>query len=108
MTNHLTDNSRRRFIKLTAIGLAAAPFANVLLSGAAAAADPIAETDPLAAAMKYKADATKAAERKDATATCANCALYTGKAGDATGPCSIFQGKLVSSGGWCTAWAKKA
>jgi hypothetical protein len=107
MIDNANDNSRRRFIKLTAIGLAAAPFASALLSGTAAAAEPISETDPLAAAMKYKADATKAAERKDATAICANCALYSGKAGDATGPCSIFQGKLVSANGWCTAWAKK-
>lgn len=108
MTNHAPDNSRRRFIKLTAIGLVATPFANALLSGAAAAADPISESDPLAAAMKYKADAAQAAERKDATATCANCSFYSGKAGDATGPCSIFQGKLVTAGGWCNAWAKKA
>ncbi|MDG4551792.1 MAG: high-potential iron-sulfur protein [Candidatus Contendobacter sp.] len=108
MINRSSDNSRRRFIKLTAIGLVAAPFANALLNNVAAAADPISETDPLAAAMKYKADAAQAADRKDATATCANCALYTGKAGDATGPCSIFQGKLVAAKGWCTAWAKKA
>ena len=108
MRNHTPDANRRRFIKLTALGLAAAPFANTLLSGVARAADPIAETDPLAAAMKYKADATKAPERTDATAHCANCALYTGKEGEATGPCSIFQGKLVNANGWCTAWAKKA
>ena len=107
MMNHAPDNSRRRFIKLTALSLVATPFANALLSGVATAADPISESDPLVAAMKYKADATKAAERKDATATCANCALYSGKAGDATGPCSIFQGKLVTANGWCTAWAKK-
>lgn len=108
MAKHATDNSRRRFIKLTAMGLAAAPFVNALLTATVSAAELISETDPLAAAMKYKADATKAPERKDATQTCANCALYTGKAGDASGPCSIFQGKLVTAQGWCSAWAKKA
>lgn len=102
------DASRRRFIKLTAIGLAAAPFASTLLSGVARAADPISETDALAVSMKYKADATKAPERTDATATCANCALYTGKEGEATGPCALFQGKLVHANGWCTGWNKKA
>lgn len=101
------DNSRRRFIKLTAMGLAAVPFANVLLSGTASAADLISESDPVAAAMKYKADATKAPERKDATALCSNCNFYTGKAGEASGPCALFQGKLVAANGWCTAWAKK-
>lgn len=107
MTTHTPDNSRRYFIKLIAIGLAAAPFANALLGGTARAADAVSETDPLAVAMKYKADATKATERKDATATCSGCVHYSGKGGDATGPCAIFQGKLVSANGWCTAWVKK-
>jgi hypothetical protein len=107
MDHHAPDNNRRRFIKLTAIGLAAAPFANALLSGTASAADLISESDPLAAGMKYKADATKAPERKDATAVCSNCNFYTGKAGEASGPCTLFQGKLVAANGWCTAWAKK-
>lgn len=108
MTNQTPDNGRRRFIKLTAIGLAAAPFANALLSGTASAADLISETDPQASALNYKADATKAEKRTDATAICANCGLYTGKAGEASGPCAIFQGKLVAANGWCTAWVKKA
>ena len=99
MTNHLPDNSRRRFIKLTAIGLAAAPFANTLLSGIAGAADMVTEADPQASALGYKADAAKAEKRTDATAHCANCGLYTGKAGDASGPCAIFQGKLVAANG---------
>jgi hypothetical protein len=107
MDHHAPDNSRRRFIKLTAIGLAAAPFANALLSGTARAADLISESDPTAVALKYKADATQAAERKDATALCSNCNFYTGKAGEASGPCTLFQGKLVAANGWCTAWAKK-
>ncbi|HRD49382.1 MAG TPA: high-potential iron-sulfur protein [Candidatus Contendobacter sp.] len=108
MTDHIPENSRRRFIKLTAIGLAAAPFANVLLSGSAEAADPISETDPQATALGYKADATKAEKRKDATQLCSNCNFYSAKAGDASGPCVLFQGKLVTANGWCTAWAKKA
>jgi hypothetical protein len=102
------DNSRRRFIKLTAIGLAAAPFANALLSEAARAADMVSESDPQATALGYKADATKAEKRTDAAALCSNCGLYTGKEGEASGPCAIFQGKLVAANGWCTAWVKKA
>ena len=108
MTTHAPDNSRRRFIKLTAIGLAAAPFASTLLNGIAGATEMVSETDPQAAALSYKADATKAEKRTDATAHCANCGLYTGKEGDARGPCAIFQGKSVSASGWCTAWVKKA
>lgn len=108
MVKSETNTSRRCFIKLTAVGLAAAPFANALLTHAAHAAEPISETDPLAVAMKYKPDAALSPDRKDPTAHCGVCALYTGKEGDATGPCSIFQGKLVNANGWCTAWAKKA
>jgi len=107
MMNHSPDRSRRRFIKLTAIGLATAPFANALLSGVAGAADMVSETDPQATALGYKADATKAEKRTNATAMCGSCNFYSGKAGEASGPCALFQGKLVAANGWCTAWAKK-
>lgn len=108
MAHHVPDSDRRRFIKLTAIGLAAAPFASTLLSGTAGAADMVNETDPQAVALGYKADSAQAEKRTDATAHCANCGLYTGKEGEASGPCAIFQGKLVAANGWCTAWVKKA
>ncbi|MGH6623208.1 MAG: high-potential iron-sulfur protein [Burkholderiaceae bacterium] len=108
MTQSTQATNRRRFIKLTVSGLAAAPFANALLSGTAHAQALISEADPQAVALGYKADATKAAARKDAQATCANCNFYSGKAGAADGPCAIFPGKHVAAKGWCTAWAKKA
>ena len=107
MTDHAPDGGRRRFIKLTAVGLAAAPFASTLLSGTAGAADMVSETDPQATALGYKADATKAEKRKDATQLCSNCNFYSAKPGEASGPCVLFQGKLVAGPGWCTAWAKK-
>jgi High potential iron-sulfur protein len=108
MTRHASHVGRRRFIKISAAGLAVAPFANALLSGTANAADKVSETDPTAAALSYKMDATKATTRKDKTAVCENCSLYSGKPGAADGPCSVFGGKLVSAKGWCSAWVKKA
>ena len=108
MTRDLSQSSRRRFIKIGSAALAAAPLANVLFSGAAQAADALSEADPTATALGYKMDATKAEKRTDKTALCSNCNLYTGKAGAADGPCSIFGGKLVNAKGWCTAWVKKA
>ena len=108
MTARASDIQRRRFIKLTATGIAVAPFAGTLLSQTAAAADTLSESDPQAAALKYRADATEAPERKDATAFCSNCNFYTGKATDASGPCTVFGGKLVASKGWCMSWGKKA
>ncbi len=108
MTRDPSQSSRRRFIKVSSAALAAAPFASVLLSGAAEAADVLSEADPTAVALGYKMDATKAPKRTDKTALCSNCSLFSGKAGAADGPCSIFGGKLVSAKGWCTAWVKKA
>ena len=108
MTSHASHASRRGFIKITAAGLAAAPFANALLSGAAQAVDAVSESEPTATALGYKMDATKAGNRKDKTAVCGNCSLYSGKPGASDGPCSVFGGKLVNAKGWCTAWVKKA
>ena len=107
MTRLASHESRRRFVKISVVGLAAAPFA-ALLSGAAQAVDAVSESDPTAAALGYKMDATKASNRKDNTAVCGNCSLYSGSSGASTGPCSVFGGKLVNAKGWCTAWVKKA
>jgi len=108
MTKTTKHENRRRFIRISAAGIAAAPFVNLLLSGTAQAVDAVSEADPMAVSLGYKMDATKAPARKDSAAMCANCALYSGKPGAADGPCSLFGGKLVNAKGWCTAWAKKA
>ncbi|HQR10682.1 MAG TPA: high-potential iron-sulfur protein [Casimicrobiaceae bacterium] len=107
MSDKTNSAGRRRFFKITAIGLAAAPFGSALMSGAAHAAA-VKETDPTAAALGYVADATKSTKRTDKAAMCSSCGLFSGKAGAAEGPCSIFQGNLVQAKGWCTAWVKKA
>jgi len=108
MTRDTSHASRRRFIKISVAGLAVAPFANALLSGSAQAVDAVSESDQMATALGYKMDATKATNRKDNTATCSNCSLFSGKPGANDGPCSVFGGKLVNAKGWCTAWVKKA
>ena len=100
MTKHAADTNRRRFVKLTVTGLAATPFASALFSGSAEAVDTVSESDPTATALKYKTDATKATDRKDTTALCSNCNFYSGKPGDANGPCAVFGGKLVREGFW--------
>jgi hypothetical protein len=99
--------SRRQFIRIV-------PFASAaLLAGRTAfAAEMLSEKDPQATALGYVADATKADKAKFKTYaagnTCANCQLYQGKAGAASGPCPLFAGKEVAAKGWCSAWAKKA
>jgi hypothetical protein len=106
MTHDVSDAGRRRFIKLT-VGGVAAPFANALFGETAQAVEVVTESNPQAQALGYKADATKAANRKDAKAFCHTCNFYSGKPGAANGPCQLLAGNLVSAKGWCTAWVKK-
>jgi High potential iron-sulfur protein len=98
--------TRRQFIRFVpAVGIA------LFAIDAAHAAD-VDPKDPQAAALGYVPDATKADKVKfpkyAAGQDCANCQLYQGKAGDASGPCPLFAGKTVAAKGWCSAYAKKA
>ena len=70
------------------------------------------ESDPQAVALGYKQDTSKVDAKKypnhASTQTCANCQLFQGKATDPSGGCPLFGAKQVASGGWCSAWNKKA
>jgi hypothetical protein len=97
------------------IFLASLPAAGALALGAkqaSAAVANITETDPAAAALGYKGDATKVDIKKFPNYVkgqqCAGCQLYVGKPTDAAAPCGVFGGKLVAGKGWCAAWSKKA
>lgn len=80
------------------------------------AQDAVAESEPLAQAMGYVADASKVDTAKfpkragDAGANqfCHNCALFAGEADAEHAPCSIFQNRLVAGAGWCNAWVAKS
>ncbi|HEY4037883.1 MAG TPA: high-potential iron-sulfur protein [Burkholderiaceae bacterium] len=101
---------KRRTFLIDAAGAASALAASRLAF--AQPGTPLSATDPMAVALGFTTDATKADKAKftnwAADHTCSNCQLYLGKPGDASGPCSLFQQKLVSAKGWCSAWAKKA
>jgi hypothetical protein len=98
--------SRRHFMILAAsvasTGLSTESFAD---------APVLSESDPTAQALGYKTDATKVDKAKfpkyQAGQTCADCALYQGKAGAPMGPCATYGGKLVDAKGWCSAYVKK-
>lgn len=80
---------------------------------AQAHADPLLkESDPEALAMDYRADASTVDAAKfpkfKLGQTCANCSLYAGDKGAASGPCGLFMFKEVTAIGWCNAWEKKA
>lgn len=100
-------SNRREFVVQLGVG------ASALVSGAVfAAVHMVAESDPNAASLGYKADASKVDKTKfpkyAAGQNCSSCALFQGKASDAAGVCPLFAGKQVSGSGWCSAYAKKA
>jgi hypothetical protein len=99
-------NNRRVFMLQTAVGCAVA-----VTALQASAQTMLAESDAQAAALGYKADASKVDKTKypkfAAGQACASCALFQGAAGAAAGGCPLFAGKQVAAKGWCTAWAKK-
>jgi hypothetical protein len=99
--------SRRQFIQIIPVAGAA-----ILGSrGVMAQANLVNEKDAQAVALGYVADATKADKAKfknyAAGQACTNCALYQGKATDASAACPLFAGKVVAGKGWCSAYAKK-
>jgi hypothetical protein len=100
------SSTRRVFMMHSALASAA-----TLLAASAQAQSMVAEADPQAAALGYKADASKVDKAKQAKyaagQACGNCALYQGAAGSAAGACPLFAGKQVSAKAWCSAWAKK-
>jgi hypothetical protein len=104
----MNGSNRRIFLMQVAAG------GSVLMAGAAhAQATPLVdEKNAQAMALGYAADSAKVDGKKypkhAATQLCANCTLYTGKAGEASGPCGIFPGKQVTAKGWCSAYVKKA
>jgi hypothetical protein len=100
----VTDSARRRFVRLTATGVAIAPIATALMSGTVLAEELLAESDPAAIALKYRAEATRSPDRKDPAAVCDNCALYTPRGASSVGSCELFKGKLVAAKGWCASW----
>jgi High potential iron-sulfur protein len=100
-------SNRREFIVQCSFGAGALVAGHAMAQGAM-----VAETEPQATALGYKADATKVDKAKfpkyAAGQVCTNCALFQGKASDAAGGCPLFAGKKVAGKGWCSAYAKKA
>lgn len=105
-------NSRRNFLFKLALS-AGTPV--LLCNRAFAQATPppvkLEESDPVATALGYKEDTTKVDAQKypmhKAEQKCSTCALYTGKPGEPSGPCSVFANKIVTANGWCATFVLK-
>jgi len=109
--------TRRRFLAQVALAVpAGAALLDVAVSNTAFAQADLPKlemSDPSAKALLYVEDTANVdtknpmAARHTSDQNCANCSQIQGKDGDAYRPCAIFPGKLVSSKGWCSVWAKK-
>jgi hypothetical protein len=104
--------SRRTFVMTVVTGGSALAASRVAAQSAAPASAPLlSESDPQAAALGYRADATTVDKARHPQFTagqvCRGCNFYQGKSTDATAPCQLFAGKKVAGKGWCSAWAKK-
>ncbi len=113
MSEQNFDATRRRFfgqVAVVGVGVAAGLTAAQQVYAQAALPE-LAETEPTAAALGYKADTTKVDAAKypnhKPEQACANYNLVQGKDGDALRPCSIFPGKGVNAKGWCAAYVPK-
>ncbi|WP_322052109.1 high-potential iron-sulfur protein [Paraburkholderia bannensis] len=104
----LTRQSRRTFLIASASTLVSLPLART----AYAEAPLVAEADPAAQALGYRADAKQVDKAKfarySAGQDCGNCTFYQGKPSDAAANCPLFGGKRVAAAGWCNGYNKKA
>lgn len=69
------------------------------------------EADPTASALGYVTDVARVDTTKFANfvpgSRCDNCTLYSGLAGVADGPCSLFPRNRVAAAGWCSGYAPR-
>lgn len=97
----MTDIKRRKFVTMMGASATIIPVSALVASLPSHAADAVDPESAQAKALQY----TSVSEKED---KCGNCTLYTGAAGDETGPCPLFPGSVVMSSGWCSAWVPKA
>jgi len=97
-----THGNRRIFILKVIAGSGAMAVA----ARSGAEEEKVTEADPYAKSMGFRLDTkmvdqTRYPRHDPATQQCSKCQLYSGKPGDAWGPCSFYGGRLVSPNGWC-------
>ena len=104
----MINESRRKFMRHSLLGMAALPLGMGILTQRAFAQTltPLDPSNPQAKALNYVTVAEEAAGHPAYAAGehCANCALFQA----ANNGCSLFPQNSVESNGWCQVWAPKA
>ena len=106
--------SRRQLLKsvllATPIGLCAVRGSGALAAATGAPRTPLDEQDAAAKALGYRQDArsvdTQAFPAWRRGQSCSTCALIEFGTARQRG-CSLFPGKLVAAGGWCSGWQQR-
>jgi High potential iron-sulfur protein len=101
------DESRRQLLRKLTLGVVLLPVAGKPLVALAADMPLLTTNDPVAKALQYVDDASKAPGAKPGS-KCANCKNYQGAANSTQGGCLIFPGKSVKASGWCLSWVAKS
>lgn len=100
------DNRRR-----TLLFVAPAVALGLAVGRDAMAQAKLTESDPTAAALGYKEDASKVDTTKFKNivkgSNCSNCNFYQGAPTAPSAPCTALGGKIAMGKGWCAAWVKK-
>lgn len=105
MTEKNPSLSRRRLLKRLALGMWLGPAAAAAVRQAHADSESLLKVDsPEAKAVHYTEDVKKAGRMASRGAKCSNCGLYQGSITSTVGDCSLFPGKKVRAGGWCSSW----
>jgi hypothetical protein len=99
------SGARRHFL-LQQLPLAAISL--VALAQAAEAPKPVAEDDPEAVKLGYKADAAKVSKKEAPSfedgQNCMGCSLFNRISGTAFGKCEALAMRPVAEAGWCKAF----
>jgi hypothetical protein len=99
---------RRQFLAAIPVAVVTGFAVTASLTSGPAVAAMLAEDEPAAKKLGYKADAAAvdktAFPTYTAAQTCANCQLYQGDKGSPSGGCILFGNNDVAAKGWCSAW----
>ncbi|MDX1541458.1 MAG: high-potential iron-sulfur protein [Geminicoccaceae bacterium] len=110
MTERVSDQARRRFLRMAVAGAAALPVC-ALTARRLRAQEKVDPSDEVAQQLGYVEDASEVDAEEwpnyEDGQLCSNCDLYEAAEGDEWGPCQIFGGDLVAAGGWCSAWVEQ-
>ncbi len=97
----MPSSDRRRFMLHAVAGGAAL---GTTLQAAAQSSEPVRETDAYPKSMGFRLNTANVDQAKfprhDVSQKCSECQLFSGKPGDALGPCSFFK-RMVPPDGWC-------